>query len=84
MTKLITKSDLHEIISNAKDNMAKFSLPLYITGKEVEQKEVVALAVLESVLMHLNNRNLLSNLVSIDYTDPTCDHEQELPLEDKE
>lgn len=84
MTSLITKSDLGLIISNAKSQFTKFNLPLHISDKEVEQTELVALALLESTLVYLNRKGLLTNLVSMDYTDPGAAHDPETPLESVE
>ena len=79
---LLTKSDLNKIVSDAKENMFRFNLPIYITRKEVEQRDISSLAVIESILMHLNSKNLLKRFIEIDYTDPSADHDQdELPDE---
>jgi hypothetical protein len=81
---LITKEDLHKIVSDAKGNMANFCLPLHISGYLVEGGELTTLAMLESIVMHLNSRNLLVELVIVDYTDPSTEHDPEPPLEPEE
>lgn len=82
MEVLITYSDLQKIMSSAKDNMSRLNLPLNITQKEVEQKQVVAVCIIESVLTHLNRKNLLTSLVNFDYTDLSSAYEPDIePLE---
>lgn len=84
MTKhLVTRADLFKIVSNAKQNMANISLPLYVSEKQVEQECIPTVAIMESVLMYLNSKNLLTNQVNLDYTDSSCFHDNELPLEEK-
>lgn len=74
-TYLFTDDDLLKVVSNAKDNMSKFSLPLYISNKEIGQRSVVSLAIVESVLMLLNSKKLLTKQVKIDYSDASCNFE---------
>jgi hypothetical protein len=74
-TYLFTDDDLLKVVSNAKDNMSKLSLPLYISNKEVNQGSVVSVAIIESVLMLLNSKNLLTKQVKIDYNDVSCNFE---------
>ena len=82
MEDLITYSDLQKIISYSKDSIIKINLPLNITQKQVEQKQVVAVCIIESVITHLNNRKLLTNLVKLDYTDVSSSYEPDIePLE---
>lgn len=81
---LITKSDLELIISNAKRKMQHFSLPIYISDKEVDAREIPSLAILEGVIMFLNNRKFLTNAISVNYTDACSLHDPESPLEPEE
>lgn len=74
-TSLITKADLNIIVSNAKSRIVSFSTPLYISDKEVESSELASLAILESVIMHLNGKKLLTNMVTVDYTSPGAAHD---------
>jgi hypothetical protein len=77
-TSLITKSDLNNIISNAMSGIVRLSLPLYISDKRVDPEDLVSIAVLEAVLIHLNTKKLLVNPVALDYTDAGADHDPEL------
>lgn len=74
-TYLFTDDDLLKVVSKAKDNMSKFSLPLYISNKEIGQRSVVSLAIVESVLMLLNSKKLLTKQVKIDYSDASSNFE---------
>ena len=76
---LIDANDLHKIISDSKQQMQRLSLPLFITGKEIEMCEVVNLARFESILMFLNSKGLLTRQVNFDYTDPRADFDWDLP-----
>jgi hypothetical protein len=71
-TYLFTNDDLLKVLDNAKQNMSNFSLPLYISNKDVQQGSMVSLAIIESVLMLLNSKNLLTKQVKIDYSDASC------------
>ena len=79
---LISKKDLGFIISNAKTKMVSFNLPLHVSGFEIDKPELPSLAILESVLMFLNMKGLLVTQVSLEYTDPTCDHDPEGDIEE--
>ena len=80
---MLSKKDLFVIIDAAKNNMFRSRLPMYISGKQVEQEELVSIAVLEAALTFLNSKKLLTSLVNLDYTDPACDIDVELPLEEE-
>jgi hypothetical protein len=83
-TYLINNKDLHKIVDGAKYEMSHFNLPLYVTNKEVERGEVPSLAIIESVVSFLNSKNLLTQLVKVDYTDPTVHHDNDFEeLEEK-
>lgn len=64
---LINYSDLFNIISNAKTNMSRMSLPLHVSLKEIGQRELPTVAITEAVLMYLNSKGLLVKNVKIDY-----------------
>jgi hypothetical protein len=81
---LITKKDLDKIVSDAKRNMASMSFPLQVSKLDVESRDFATVAILESVLMHLNSRELLIGSVSVEYTDPCSAHDPETPLEEEE
>lgn len=65
---LITYKDFLKIVSQAKLNMFNLNLPLHISKKQLEPRDIASVATLDAILMHLNGRNLLTNPVSIDYT----------------
>jgi hypothetical protein len=50
MTYKIDKKDLDSIISNAKSNMSRLNLPIYVSRKEVGNHHLPSMAILESVL----------------------------------
>jgi hypothetical protein len=68
MTYKIDKVDLQRIVSSAKDKFFYLSPPLFVSRVEVERGELPSLAMLESVLMFLNSKGLLTQLVNVDYT----------------
>ncbi len=73
--KFISNQDLQKIISDAKQNMLSLSLPKHISGMPISYREAPTLAMVESVLMHLNQRNLLTNTIEIEYTDNGSQYE---------
>jgi hypothetical protein len=75
MNHLITKKDLFHIISDAKTKMSNLTLPMEISGKEVEQTELATIAIAESLIMYFNANKLFTNLPQIDYTDTSCKFE---------
>jgi hypothetical protein len=80
---LINDKDLNLIVSNAKDKMFYLNLPLYVSRVEVERGETPSLAILESVIMFLNGKGLLTKEVKVDYT-PVNFHDCDIPaLEEK-
>jgi hypothetical protein len=81
---LITKTDINKIVSDAKNEMFKLNLPIYISNKEVHQTELVTIAVLEAVLMYLNNKKLLTNLVLVDYTNVVSQYDPEFVVSEEE
>lgn len=76
---LIDKKDLQHIVSCAKDKMFYLKMPINVSGVEVDRGEMPTIAILESVLMFLNSKKLLTNLVELDYTDPCADHDCDIP-----
>lgn len=81
MSYFINKNDLKIIVSDAKRNMSNFNLPLYVTNTEVDKGELPSIAILESALMFLNSKKLLTEQVSLDYTVFQPDYEEESNLE---
>lgn len=78
MTYKIDDKDLFMIVSNAKDKFFNLNLPIWVSRSEVERGEIPSLAILESVLMFLNGKGLLTKMVEIDYTD-TNFHDCDIP-----
>lgn len=62
--------------------MTRLSLPISVSNKKLEMSEIPSLAIVESVLMHLNSKKLLVGLVKIDYTDQISDYDPEYILEE--
>ena len=73
----IGNKDLNLIVSNAKQNMVSLNLPLCVSRVELEPGVVPSLAILESVLMFLNSRQLLVKLVEVDYTKEYDDNDSD-------
>lgn len=64
---LLTMGDFHEIVSQAKSDYVKTSLPIYITRREVYPSEVAHVLLIESLIGYLNKSKVLKRLVKIDY-----------------
>jgi len=77
MTYKIDSKDLFKIVSDAKDKMFYLNPPLFVSGKELEQGQIPTMAMLESVLMFLNSKGLLTKLVEMDYTFGHDDNDSE-------
>lgn len=65
---LINKRDLFDILSGAKSAYSNFSLPISVSGRQVEPGEAPNVAVVESFISYLNRMNLLKKTVKFDYT----------------
>ena len=65
---LITNKDYFDLVAGAKSQFTNLAVPLYITNKQVESGEVRLVAIMESLLVHLNKSGLLKRLVKFDYT----------------
>lgn len=75
MIHLVTKKDLFDIVSKAKENMANITLPMEISGKEVEQGELATVAIMESLIMYFNKNKLFTKMPIVDYTDTSTQFE---------
>ena len=64
---MINRSDLYEIMSNAKNFFTKTSFPIKVSGNELYPGEESNVLVIESVLSYLNKSNLLKKIIKIDY-----------------
>ena len=72
---LIKMKDLRLIQSVAIREYNNFSGSIYLTQTKMEQKDLVHIALANSLIMWLNNKGLLKNLVRFDYTDDSSDYE---------
>lgn len=72
---LVIKHDLFGILSTAKTNFTKQGIRPSISGKQVDQSELVHLAVIESFISYLNKNELLKRQVKFDYTDDSHEFE---------
>jgi hypothetical protein len=79
----IDKKDLHYIVSAAKDKMFHLNPPLFVSRVEVNRGELPTMAILESLLMFLNSKKLLTELVEVDYTDSGHDDNDSEELQPK-
>jgi hypothetical protein len=77
MTYKIDKKDLQKIVSAAKDKFFYQNPPLFVSNVEVERGELPSLAILESLIMFLNSRELLTQFVEVDYTSTYDDNDSE-------
>lgn len=64
---MLTSQDLHDIVSYAKGQYPKTTLPMKIGKKEVYGSEVPHVLMIEAVISHLNRFKLLKKLVRFDY-----------------
>ena len=72
---IITAQDFQSIKSVAKDRYVMMSADKYLSNKKVEQNDIANLAIVESVIMWLNNNGLLNNLARFDFTDHSSELE---------
>lgn len=66
---VVNSADLFEIVSRAKNNYTRQSVPVRITRKQVESSELTHIAIIESFISYLNKMNLIKRLVKFDYTE---------------
>jgi hypothetical protein len=64
----INSKDLFRIIDLAKQQMMNLNLPVFVSGKKIEDREIPALATLEAAIIHLSSMGLLKEEVDLDYT----------------
>jgi len=60
--------DIQTIMSFAKGQWVRQSLPLNVSGKEISSMDVSSVAMLESVLNYLTGNKLLRKLTKVEYT----------------
>lgn len=72
-TPKITYKDLQEIMDNAKATYTAQKSRLWISKREVIGNDPVHVAFMEAMIMHLNKRGLLTELVTVDYQERILD-----------
>ncbi len=74
---LITSKDLFSIVDLAKSEYRNLPDNLCISNKMVEQSDLPKISLAKALIMWLNSRSLLKNLVSFDFTDTSSDFEED-------
>lgn len=59
--------DIQVIISNAKNQCAFQTLPMRVSGREMDGHDPAHIAMIEQVAAYLNGKGLLNTFVKIDY-----------------
>lgn len=72
---LVTKNDLFHIMSSAKSEYTKLSLPLFISGRAVDSSELSSVAMIEALVSFLNKNHLLNRRPVVDYTDVSGEYD---------
>lgn len=72
---VLKMKDLLDIKSLAVTEFNALSLPLFISKIRVEQRDIVNIAFIRSLVMWLNNRNLLKTLIRLDFTDDSVEYD---------
>lgn len=65
----VTKNELYNIVSDAKNNMTKQRIRPHVSGRIVDQSELPSLAMIEAFISYCNRHDLLKKNVGFDYTD---------------
>jgi hypothetical protein len=73
---LITSNQLFGIISSAKDEYHKLVPNLHISNKIVDQNDLKHISLANAFILWLNGNKLLKRLVKFDYTDNSCQYEE--------
>jgi len=73
---LMTSKDLFNIISFAKDKYHQIPQNAHISGEEVKESHHVHISIANAMIMWLNGNGLLKNIASFDYTDSSCQYEE--------
>lgn len=74
-TILITAKDLFFIKSLANDEYRRLPSNTKLSGKEVEQKDLVHISVANALISWFNSKDILKRLVRFDNTDDSFDYE---------
>lgn len=72
---LITEKDLFFIKSTAIDEYKRLPNDTRLSGKEIDQKDLVHISLANSLLGWLNGKGFLKRLVKFDFTDHSTDYE---------
>lgn len=75
----INRIDLMQIVSNAGSHIAKMTMPVHVSNKQMDSYEVRHIAMIEAIIGYLNRNGLLNREVKFDYTSQEYAYE---PLED--
>jgi len=73
---LITSKDLFHLKDLAKSEYRKLPGSTQISNQNVEQKDLVHISLANAVISWLNGKNLLKKPVRFDYTDNSCQYEE--------
>lgn len=73
---LINFKDLYLIRSMANDEFVRLPAEVEISNKKVDQRDLVTISVANSMLVWLNSKGLLTNLVSFDFTESSTQFEE--------
>lgn len=68
---LLTMADFNLIVSDAKSNYVQLALPASISNKEVYPNDAPHIAMINSIISHLNKFDVLKRFVKIDITTRT-------------
>lgn len=66
---LVTKGDLFDIVSSAKNELRNMTLPMHVSGRKIDNTELNAIAMIEALVSYLNKHHLLKSVPKLDYTD---------------
>ncbi len=73
---LISAKDLFYLISSAKNEYGHLRADLYISNKRVEENDFKHIALANALIMWLNEKKVLKNLVKFDFTDTSAQYEE--------
>jgi hypothetical protein len=65
---MVDHYDLQSIMSLAKSSYPTYTMPVFISKKEVHHSEVNYVLIIEAFVTYLNRNNLLKRLVRFDHT----------------
>ena len=74
---VITYKDLFHLVSLAKGQYLLLPNDLHISDVRVEENDYKHIALANAVIMWLNNKNALNKIARFDYTDKSCQYEEQ-------